>query len=113
MPDNKKQKQSVQDGNKQYDKTKHRKVNIIQFNLNRSKQAHDMLNKTIQEHNTDVVIISEHNIKISKKGVWNTDNKSDAAIKIYGQKIKIDGQEKANGYLWVETEHFTIYSCYI
>jgi hypothetical protein len=54
---------------------------VLQGNLNRSKNAHDVLQQTIRELNTDVVIMCEINKNIAKKEGWLIDSEGDVGIK--------------------------------
>jgi hypothetical protein len=45
-------------------------IKVLQTNLNRSRAAHQLLHKTIQEEEIDVVTISEPNKLIATKERW-------------------------------------------
>lgn len=60
----------------------------------------------------DVVLISEPNKKLVGKGGWFTDDREDAAIKIYGNTLVVEKSGSANGLTWLKVAGHRIISVY-
>lgn len=89
------------------------KMRILQININRSKQAHDMALATAQNLSADVVMVSEPNISaIRHRKDWVYDEGYKSAIKILNVQVKIRSQGQGKGYSYIATEKFTLFSCY-
>lgn len=88
-------------------------LNVLQINVDRGKQAHDLLYETITRLRISVVILSEPNRKISQTKPWFLDNKIDSAIMITNKKIKVTETGKGDGFIWVKIDDLKIISCYI
>jgi transcriptional regulatory protein LevR len=66
-------------------------IKLLQTNLNRSRAAHQLLHKTIQEEEIDVVTISEPNKLIATKERWYMDAEKDVAVKVVNKALKVTG----------------------
>ncbi|XP_060516982.1 uncharacterized protein LOC132696260 [Cylas formicarius] len=91
----------------------HEDIKIMQGNVDRGSKAVDMLYKMAEERGTDIVLVAEPNRKKLKGGKWIHDQNMDAAIYVPGGQIKILQHGAGVGFVWVETPHIIIYSCYI
>lgn len=54
-------------------------------NFNRSTVALDLLNKTAEEENVDITIVSDLNKCMTRKQPWITDDRTDVAVRVFGQ----------------------------
>lgn len=89
------------------------KMRILQINVNKSKQAHDMALATARNLNVDVLILSEPNvITLRNRRDWIYDERFKSAVKILNNQIKIDSQGRGRGYSYVAMAKFTLFSCY-
>lgn len=88
-------------------------MKILQVNVDRGREAMDLLYKTVEDKNVDIIILAEPNrIKVIK-GQWYTERNLDAAIGVVNKQIKIEDTGNGPGFVWVELEKMVIYSCYI
>ena len=86
---------------------------VIQINLNRSRAAQALLDKTMEERKTDVALIQEPNEKMTRNGRFYRDKNADAAILIpRGSRVKIMEWGRGEGYVWIRTPIVTFVSCY-
>jgi hypothetical protein len=70
--------------------------------------AHQLLHKTIQEEEIDVVTISEPNKLIATKERWYMDAENDVAVKVVNKALKVTGRHFAA----VEIGDVKLISCY-
>lgn len=93
-------------------------IHITQINLNRAREAHDVLEDRVRKDNLEICIINEANLKISNRRWnededWIADEDADTDIWIVNQKIRIKNKEEKKGITWIETEGgLFIASCY-
>lgn len=73
----------------------------------------DLLHQFIKEQKADMVVMAEPNKKIATQAHWITDDNIDVAIKIVNRNIKTLKTGRAPGIVWVETETFVMFGCYI
>lgn len=88
-------------------------IKIIQGNIDRGREAMDLMNKIIEENNIDIAIMAEPNRKKVTSSSWICDNKVDVAIKVCYGGIKIENKGAGDGFVWIETKTMVIYGCYI
>lgn len=88
-------------------------IKILYSNLNRSNDAHAILDHNCIELSSDILCCSEPNWTAVKSNNWTSDLKLDAAIDYgrSGQRCYAVG--KGNGYVFVEFSDFVLFSCYI
>jgi hypothetical protein len=86
---------------------------VLQGNLNRSKNAHDVLQQTIRELNTDVVIMCEINKNIAKKEGWLIDSEGDVGIKIMMSSQTRRRISIGKGVIGVQMGTDLLIGCYI
>ncbi|XP_033225993.1 uncharacterized protein LOC117178676 [Belonocnema kinseyi] len=88
-------------------------MSILQINTNRPQPAHDLALTTAIEIGAGMLVICEPNKKgIEGRNDWTYDEELDTAIKVLDQTIPLKEQGKGNGFSFVETTTFTVYSCY-
>jgi hypothetical protein len=86
---------------------------FLYVNLNRSKEAHDMLEHHAQQLNTSFICGSEPNWSKVKNGTWISDDNQDASIKPTEHAPKIIEHGKGQGHCWIGTDIFTLFCCYV
>lgn len=88
-------------------------IKFLQINVNRSRPAHDMALATSKNLGVGILIISEPNRNALRgRKDWFYDADLNTAIKIIDPNITIKDQGHGNGFSFVTTKDFTIYSCY-
>lgn len=88
-------------------------LRILQANMHRCKVAHDLLSQIVAEQRADIVIISEQYGR-RDQGSWLEDPTKTAAIWIpYRNGISPVKSGSGDGYVWVQLNHFTLFSCYL
>ncbi|XP_059222547.1 uncharacterized protein LOC131996734 [Stomoxys calcitrans] len=81
--------------------------------MHRCKVAHDLLSQIVAEQRADIVIISEQYGR-RDQGSWLEDPTKTAAIWIpYRNGISPVKSGSGDGYVWVQLNHFTLFSCYL
>ena len=88
-------------------------INVLQINLNRCREAHDLLAYTVGEHQIDLCLLSEPN-QARARGTpgWVTDDGQDTAIVNEG-RAPIRDKGKGPGFTWVHVHGVGIfYRCY-
>lgn len=89
-------------------------MKLLQVNVDRGKQAMDLLLHNCLAHRVDLALIAEPNIHMANNSpAWITDERVDAAIYIPPNGLKIRNSGKGHGYVWVETFGMLVYSCYV
>ena len=88
-------------------------MEVVQINLNRSRAAHALLEKTITEGHIDVALIQEPNEKMSRSKRFFRDARADAAIVVSNRnKVKVTEWGAGEGFVWIRTHIATFVSCY-
>lgn len=88
-------------------------VRILQVNIDRGREATDLLFKTAMTAKVDMILMAEPNKKKVCLGRWLKDKKMDAAILVLNRDIEVLNYEEGHeGFIWVELEGVVIYSCY-
>lgn len=88
-------------------------MKILQINTNRSKSAHDLALTTAMKMGAGMLVLCEPNKRsIDGRNDWIYDEELDTAIKVMDKDIPIRAQGKGNGFSYVATASFTMYSCY-
>ncbi|KAL3270374.1 hypothetical protein HHI36_009419 [Cryptolaemus montrouzieri] len=85
-------------------------LRFLQINTGRKKTAHDLLYKTAEEWNVDILLMSETNKKMGGELV---DKKKDTEIKIMNKNLKIKKHGQGNGFNWIEIDDIMIFNCYV
>ena len=85
---------------------------MLQINLNRSREAHDLAIQTAREREVGILVISEQNRDLYD-AMWFKDKRDDAVIyvckdKYYRAREVISG----NGYVGTALGQLAIFSCY-
>ncbi|KYB24913.1 hypothetical protein TcasGA2_TC034914, partial [Tribolium castaneum] len=86
---------------------------ICNLNANRSRRAHDILHKTASETNSDIVLLSEPNLKVVDNPRYLHDIRKDTAINILSKHVQLKCSGSGSGFTWISTSVVTVYSCYI
>lgn len=89
------------------------KLTILYCNMNRSREAHDIMHKQAHEWKVDIMCCSEPNWTEIKSAGWITDINSDAAAKSLQPEALIINSGKGEGFCWAELRYMTIFTCYI
>ena len=84
----------------------------MQNNVDRSKITQDIVLQTAARENVDMVILNEPNKRVAQTQGWHVDSRIDVAIIIRNRNIAVDSRGRGNGFAWIETESFVLYSCY-
>lgn len=93
-------------------------IKVTQINLNRAREAQDLLEDRTRKEGTDICIINEANLRISERKKtkdegWITDEEADAVVWINNNEIRVKKTEIRRGITLVETEGgLCIISCY-
>ena len=89
------------------------KTGIVQINMDRSRATLDLVHRYIRDEDIQMIIIAEPNRNAALSQRWYVDKKLDAAIAVPNGKMAVRRHGRGSGYVWVETEHMVVYSCYI
>ena len=84
---------------------------ILYCNLNRSREAHELIRIHAEELGVNFICCTEPNWTIVKGCNWTSDTKNDSAI--YTISAPVHGSGTGEGYSWVETNDVAIFCCYI
>lgn len=88
-------------------------LRILQINVNRSRTATDMAIGTARNLQVDIILISEPNKALTTaRTEWLSDDRKDSAIIILNREIKVSGHGNGDGYTFMKTAGYTIFSCY-
>lgn len=68
-------------------------LHILQINIDRGREAHDLLIATMKERDTDVVLLGECNVNRAITSDFWMDHRKDAAIGINRNKVNVDRVE--------------------
>lgn len=86
---------------------------ILQINVNRSRTATDMALATARHLQVDIILISEPNKALTTtRKEWLSDERKDSAIIILNRNVKVSEQGSGDGYTYMKTAEYTIFSCY-
>lgn len=88
-------------------------VTILYCNLNRSKDAHEMMTKNAEDLDADIICCSEPNWTVAKNAKWTSDNKFDSAISIISPGPTTSRSGNGNGFCYIEIENILLFCCYI
>lgn len=88
-------------------------MNILQINVDRRRNASDLMFQTARAESIDIIIVNEPNKKLLKGKEWYVDDREDAAIIKLNRDMKIYDWGKSQGFVWVKMEDMYIYGCYI
>ena len=88
-------------------------MKVIQGNIDRGREAMDLMYKTAEDERADIMIISEPNRKKAIRGRLHVDKKLDVALVIRNMQQKVRGTGSGDGYIWVELEEVAVFGCYI
>lgn len=88
-------------------------INFLQINLGRARRAHDMLDVFSQETNSDVLILSEPNINISRNKGYILDKNEWAAIVLLNKNIPVCNIIQGCCFVGLELEDLLLFSVYI
>lgn len=88
-------------------------MKIIQVNLNRSRNAHDLLDATAYAAKADLLLVSEPNRGVAARGDWLSDVARDAAIRVISKETKVVRSGSGQGYAWAELDEMVVVSVYL
>ena len=83
---------------------------ILQGNMNRSKNADCLLPQLAIEKGAELLLLSEQ-YKNKESPLWYTDQLGTAAIWVPNGKIYIQKHGTGRGYVWVKSTDTTYFSC--
>lgn len=83
-------------------------MKILQINVDRCRDAHDLLYHLATENNIDVCLVAEPNSNITRD--WG--GHQDAKIWTANQSMFIRASGLGRGFSWIETANYRIVSCY-
>lgn len=87
---------------------------VLQVNCYRSRPVHDLALATANNIGASILAVSEPNIKaIRNRKDWIYDPRLDTAIKILNPNLVITRQGHGQGYSYISTKEYTLYSCYM
>lgn len=87
-------------------------MRILQVNVNRSYEAHDMAFLTAERIDADIIIASEPNARIISKGGWVADNRKNVAVYFRNRKIEVDEVKGFDGFIHIKVQTVNIYGIY-
>lgn len=94
-----------------YREIKMSRMKFLQINTNRSHVAFDVALATAAKLNIDMILMSEPNkFKIREK--WICDGRQDTGILILNKNLRISKQGSGDGFTYVITKDYIIFSCY-
>lgn len=85
---------------------------MLQCNLNRSREAFQLLHGTVHDRQIDIAVVAEPNKKLSEMGPWTLDRRKDVAIRQFN-KAEALRKHIGNGFVGVEYRGYALYGCYI
>ncbi|XP_064214106.1 uncharacterized protein LOC135266775 [Tribolium castaneum] len=88
------------------------KIKVLQCNLNRSREAFQLLHGTVHDRQIDIAVVAEPNKKLSEMGPWTLDRRKDVAIRQFN-KAEALRKHIGNGFVGVEYRGYALYGCYI
>lgn len=86
---------------------------MIFFKLRPTNSRDGSSNKKAGSIGADLVLVSEPNKSRCKDSRWFTDARKDAAIYTMGVSSGVSDYGYGNGYVWIKTVSYKIYSCYV
>ena len=86
---------------------------VLQGNIDRGREAMDLMYKIAEDENADIMIIAEPNRKKATRGKLYVDNQTDVAIVIRNAKHVIRNVIKGDGFVCIELDEVMIFGCYI
>ncbi|XP_023016765.1 uncharacterized protein [Leptinotarsa decemlineata] len=88
-------------------------LKIIQFKVNRRRNAHNLLQKTADEKEAGILAIQEPNINMIKDNpVWIKDLDNDTAILCRNKKYGIVKHTRGHGYITLNFGKWSLINCY-
>ncbi|XP_033228825.1 uncharacterized protein LOC117180435 [Belonocnema kinseyi] len=88
-------------------------INIVQANLNRSRNAHELLTQLTYDEKADLLILSEQ-YQDRTSTTWFSDKLGTAAIWVTNiNKVPAESHGAGEGYVWVKSGKITFVSCYL
>ena len=88
-----------------------RKISILYCNLNRSKEAHALIETEKNRMSADVVCCTEPNWTTARNHKWISDNRNDTAISRVGRANSLVGT--GEGFCWIDLDVITLYCTYV
>lgn len=88
-------------------------INLLQVNLHRSREAHDLLENTLADLDIGVCLTTEPNWAKVGGTQWQTDSTKDSAVWCDSKKYLVSRRGYGASFSWVEVEGVVIYSCYL
>ena len=80
--------------------------------MNRSRRANDLVRQLCYEKEVDILAISEQYTNVNRTN-WYTDNLGTSSIWVINiNKIPVKTYGSEDGYVWLTSEAFTLFSCY-
>lgn len=84
-------------------------LRIMQINVGRCRQAHDLLFATAAKKGASLLLVSEPNTRVGRG--WKFDQRKDVAIKAINN-ITPTSSGDGTAFAWSEVEGVVFYSCY-
>ncbi|KAI5717436.1 hypothetical protein M8J77_005918 [Diaphorina citri] len=85
---------------------------LLQCNCDTSADSQRLVLRAAQEHDLDLAIVSEPNIKFTKNNQWFYNESCSVAIRVLNARTQVQKQGSGDCFVWVETGDLTIYGCY-
>ena len=87
-------------------------MKILQINLRKMESAHDMLSAVMKRMGVDIALTSEINRRMAKGSKWTTHRQQSIGIKIMNAEIYPLRTGEGEGFVYVETRNYLLFSCY-
>ncbi|KAG5862235.1 hypothetical protein JTB14_027532 [Gonioctena quinquepunctata] len=88
-------------------------LKIIQANLNRSREAYDLVFAITAEKNVDLLIVSEPNKKLFESQAWLKDERGDVAALFLNKSVEVNKVRRKRGILCIHLSHCCMIMIYI
>jgi Reverse transcriptase (RNA-dependent DNA polymerase)/Endonuclease-reverse transcriptase len=88
-------------------------IGLLQVNLHRSREAHDLMESTTVSLNVGVCLMTEPNRAKVVGSQWQSDESKDTAIWCDSSRYVVSRRGCGTSFSWVEVEGVVIYSCYL
>ena len=87
-------------------------IRIIQANLMRSQNSHDMLTAVAMDKLVDIIVASEPNKKCVADGGWIKDKRTDVAVLFVNKRLKVSTIRAEEGYVSIGLKQCQLFACY-
>lgn len=89
-------------------------IRALQINLNRSPDAHDLMDQTLEKGGYNLAALSEPNRARIQRGGYEVDDELDVAIWMTKKmKGRVKNRGRGKGFVWIDISVAAVYSCYV